>query len=87
LWHCRLDQSGTAERERLRRERGDPAVLTLEGFQAMGSASASGTALPQARERRVSGWEGALGGNYVSREIGEPGNRTGTMIGQAQVQF
>ena len=62
-------------------------MLTLEGFQADGQLRPA----EQRYRRRVNvefpGWEGAPAGNYVSREIGEPGKRTGTMISQVQVQF
>ena len=62
-------------------------MLTLEGFQSDGQLRPA----EQRYRRRVNvefpGGKVPLLGNYVSREIGEPGKRTGTMIGQSQVQF
>jgi hypothetical protein len=63
-------------------------VLKLEGFSRDGITLASrSNAATGGVNVEFPGGKVRLLVDYVSREIGEPGTRTGTVIGQAQVKF
>jgi hypothetical protein len=63
-------------------------VLKLEDFSRDGITFASrGNATTGGVNIEFPGGKVRLLLNYVSRGIGEPGKRTGSMIGQAQVKF
>jgi hypothetical protein len=63
-------------------------VLKLEGFSRDGITLASrNNAATGGVNVEFPGGKVRLLVDYVSREIGEPGTRTGTVIGQAQVKF
>ena len=63
-------------------------VLKLEDFSRDGiSLGSRNSATTGGVNVEFPGGKVRLLVNYVSREIGEPGNRTDTVIGQAQVRF